>query len=207
MGVFKKESQLGEDLREILRIFVVSRPDIGYVQGLSYIVATLLLQMEKFQAFVCFTNIILNPNILPFYLLDEQNIKKRLDLFNDIFKINLPELYEHFKENEIFPEHYLLEWFMTLYTRNIHIDLALRIWDVYMIEGIICLYKCAIVIFSIHQKEYLLLEFSDVMNHLKNLEDNKYNEDKFIQTMNKVKFNEDIMNKIHQLNEEYLLYE
>ena len=207
MGVFKKDSQLGEDLREILRIFVVARPDIGYVQGLSYIAATLLLQMDKFLAFVCFMNIILSPNILPFYLLDGQNIKKRLDLFNDIFKINLPELFEHFKENEIMPEHYLLEWIMTLFTRNIYIDLAFRIWDIYMIEGIISLYKTAIVIFIIHQKDYLDMQFSDILNHLKNLETYKYNEDKFIEEMNKVKFNDSIMNKMHQLNEEYLLYD
>ena len=207
MGVFKKESQLGENLREILRIFVVARPDIGYVQGLSYIAATLLLQMDKFQSLVCFMNIILSPNILPFYRLDEQNIKKRLDLFNDIFQINLPELFEHFQENEILPEHYLLEWFMTLYTRNIYFDLALRIWDIYMIEGIVALYKTAIVIFSLHEKEYLQMEFSDIMNHLKNLENNKYNEDNFIESMKKVKFDDKIISKIHQLNEEYLLFE
>ena len=207
MGVFKKDSQLGDNLREILRIFVVARPDIGYVQGLSYIAATLLLQMDKFQSLVCFMNIILSPNILPFYRLDEQNIKKRLDLFNDIFQINLPELFEHFQENEILPEHYLLEWFMTLYTRNIYFDLALRIWDIYMIEGIVALYKTAIVIFSLHEKEYLQMEFSDIMNHLKNLENNKYNEDNFIESMKKVKFDDKIISKIHQLNEEYLLFE
>jgi hypothetical protein len=207
MGVFKKESQLGENLREILRIFVVARPDIGYVQGLSYIAATLLLEMDKFQAFVCFMNIILSPNILPFYRLDEQNIKKRLDLFNDIFKINLPDLYEHFKENEVLPEHYLLEWLMTLYTRSLYIDLSLRIWDIYMIEGIAALYMSAIVILNIHKKEYMQMEFSDIMNHLKNLENNKYDEDKFIDRMNKVKFNDEIINEIHKFNEEYLLYE
>ena len=207
MGVFKKDSQLGENLREILRIFVVARPDIGYVQGLSYIAATLLLQMDKFQSLVCFMNIILSPNILPFYRLDEQNIKKRLDLFNDIFKINLPELFDHFQENEILPEHYLLEWFMTLYTRNIYFDLALRIWDIYMIEGIVALYKTAIVIFCLHEKEYLQMEFSDIMNHLKNLENNKYNEDNFIESMKNVKFDDKIISKIHQLNEEYLLFE
>jgi alpha-tubulin suppressor-like RCC1 family protein len=207
MGVFKKESQLGENLREILRIFVVARPDIGYVQGLSYIAATLLLEMDKFQAFVCFMNIILSPNILPFYRLDEQNIKKRLDLFNEIFKINLPDLYEHFKENEVLPEHYLLEWLMTLYTRSLYIDLSLRIWDIYMIEGIAALYMSAIVILNIHKKEYMQMEFSDIMNHLKNLENNKYDEDKFIDRMNKVKFNDKIINEIHKFNEEYLLYE
>jgi len=31
LGIFKHNSPLSEDLREILRAFVVSRPDIGYV--------------------------------------------------------------------------------------------------------------------------------------------------------------------------------
>jgi len=207
LGVFKHESQLGNNLREILRIFVVARPDIGYVQGLSYIAGTLLLEMDKFASFVCFMNIILSPNILPFYRLDEINIKKRLDLFNEIFKLNLPKVYLHFQENEVFPEHYLLEWFMTLFTRNLNIELALRIWDIYMIEGIYVLYKTAIVIFSLDEKKILNMDFAEIMNFLKNLDKNNYDEDKFVEELNKVKLNDKIMNKIQQLNEEYLINE
>ncbi len=194
---------MGENLREILRVFVVTRPDIGYVQGLSYIAGTLLLQMDKFQTFICFMNIILSPNILSFYRLDEKNIKKRLDLFNDIFKCNLPNLYNHFEKNEILPEHYLLEWFMTLFTRSLHIAVAVRIWDIYMIEGTIALYKSAIVIFYYHEKEFLKMDFSEVLNQLKTLEENKYDEDKFIEAMTNVKFTDKIMNKVNQLNEDY----
>ena len=207
LGVFKNESQLGNNLKEILRIFVVARPDIGYVQGLSYIAGTLLLQMDKFTSFVCFMNIILSPNILPFYRLDENNIKKRLELFDEIFKLNLPELYIHFKENEVFPEHYLLEWFMTLFTRNLKIELALRIWDIYMIEGILSIYKSGIVIFSLSEKKLLKMDFAEIMNFLKNLDKNNYDEDKFVEEFNNVKFNENIINKIHQMSEEYLIYE
>ena len=207
MGIFKNESQLGNNLREILRIFVVARPDIGYVQGLSYIAGTLLLQMDKFSSFVCFMNIILSPNILPFYRLDEENIKKRLEIFNEILKLNLPKLYKHFEENEILPEHYLLEWFMTLFTRNLHIDLALRIWDIYMIEGIITVYKSAVVIFKLNEKKYLSMDFADIMNNLRNLEKNIINEEQFVEDLNNIKFSDKILNKIHQLNEEYLIYE
>jgi hypothetical protein len=207
LGVFKNESQLGNNLKEILRIFVVARPDIGYVQGLSYIAGTLLLQMDKFTSFVCFMNIILSPNILPFYRLDENNIKLRLELFNEIFKLNLPELYNHLQENEIFPEHYLLEWFMTLFTRNLKIELALRIWDIYMYEGILSIYKSAIVIFSLNEKKLLNMDFAEIMNFLKNLDKNNYDEDKFVEELNNVKFSEKIINKIHQLSEEYLICE
>ena len=207
LGIFKNESQLGNNLKEILRIFVVARPDIGYVQGLSYIAGTLLLQMDKFSSFVCFMNIILSPNILPFYRLDENNIKKRLDLFNEIFKSYLPKLYLHFKENEVFPEHYLLEWFMTLFTRNLNIELALRIWDIYMIEGIYVVYKTAIVIFTLDEKKLINMDFAEIMDFLKNFEKNNYDEDKFVDEIYKIKFSDKIINKIQQLNEEYLIYE
>ena len=207
LGVFKNESQLGNNLREILRIFVVARPDIGYVQGLSYIAGTLLLNMDKFASFVCFMNIILSPNILPFYRLDEGNIKKRLDIFGEIFKLNLPKLYLHFQENEVLPEHYLLEWFMTLFTRNLNIELALRIWDIYMIEGIFVLYKSAIVIFLLDENKMINMDFAEIMNFLKNLDKNNYDEDKFVEELNNVKLNENIINQIHKLNEEYLINE
>ena len=152
-------------------------------------------------------NIILSPNILPFYRLDEINIKKRLDLFSEIFKLNLPKLFLHFQENEVFPEHYLLEWFMTLFTRNLNIELALRIWDIYMIEGIFALYKSSIVIFILDEKKLMNMDFVEIMNFLKNLDKNNYDEDKFIEELNKVKLNEKIINKIYQLNEEYLINE
>ena len=45
------------------------------------------------------------------------------------------------------------------------------------------------------------------MNFLRNLDKNNYDEDKFIEELNNVKFNETIINKIYQLNEEYLIYE
>jgi hypothetical protein len=202
MGVFKKDSQLGENLKEILRIFVVARPDIGYVQGLSYIAGTLLLHMEKFQAFVCFMNIILSPNILPFYLLDEKNIKKRLDLFYDIFKINLPELFDHFKEKEIMPEHYLLEWFMTLYTRNVYIDLSFRIWDIYMIEGPRAIFEASCALLCILYREIMEAEDKDsILDILLHSQEKELNEEKIIENMSKVKFPMWIKDEVKKMGE------
>ena len=204
LGIFKNNSPLSNDLREILRAFVVSRPDIGYVQGLSYIAGTLLLQMDKFQSFVCLMNITLNPNILPFYRLEENGIKQRLLIFNEVFQYNLPKLYKHFILNEVFSEHYLIEWIMTLYTRNLHIDLAVRIWDVYMIEGIKSLFKAAIVILSCYEKYFLSVGFEEILIGIKNLSKIKMENDIFIDNMKNVKFTEEILNKIQKLNEDYL---
>lgn len=204
LGVFKKNSPLSEDLREILRAFVVSRPDIGYVQGLSYVAGSLLLQMDKFQSFVCLMNITLNPNILPFYRLEEKGIRQRIEIFNDIFMCNLPALFERFSSLEILSEHFLLDWLMTLYTRNLHLDLAVRIWDVYMIEGIKSLYKAGIVILTHYEKKFMKMDFEDILSQFKNLQDIKIDQDTFVDSMRNVKFTDKIMIKISRLDEDYI---
>ena len=204
LGVYKNNSPISNDLREILGAFVVRRPDIGYVQGLSYIAGTLLLQMDKFQSFVCLMNITLNPNILPFYRLEEKGIKQRLEIFNEIFMCNLPKLFEHFNCLDVLPEHYLIEWMMTLFTRNLHIDLTVRIWDVYMIEGIKCLYKAAIVILVHFEKKFLEMDFDDILTNLKNIQEMKMNQDTFVDSMRNVKFTDKILHKIQRLNEDYI---
>lgn len=144
LGIFKNNSPLSEDLREILRAFVASRPDIGYVQGLSYIAGMLLLHMDKYQAFVALMNITLSHNIIPFYRFDEHQIRKRIQIFKQIFYHNLPELCDHFESLDILPEIYLIEWTMTLFAKSLNIDISARIWDIYMIEGIKAIYQAAI---------------------------------------------------------------
>ena len=67
-------SQMSKDLTEILQAFVVSRPDIGYVQGLSYIGGMLLLYLDKFQSFVALMNVVLNPNLVSFYRFNENQV-------------------------------------------------------------------------------------------------------------------------------------
>jgi len=85
LGLFKGNSPMAEDLREILRVFVISRPDIGYIQGLSFIAGILLLNMDKFKAFISLMNLVLNPALLPFYKMDNESIQQRLKLFKQVF--------------------------------------------------------------------------------------------------------------------------
>jgi len=144
LGLFKDGNPMTDDLREILQAFVTSRPDIGYVQGLSYIAGMLLFYMDKFQAFVALMNIVLNLNTLPFYRFDESQIRKRIILFKQLFFHNLPDLCDHFESESILPECYFVEWMMTLFAKNINIDIAARIWDLYMLEGIKSIYQAAI---------------------------------------------------------------
>ena len=202
LNIFTHNSPLSEDLREILRAFVISRPDIGYVQGLSFIGAMLILNMDKFKAFVSMMNLILDPAILPFYKFDEKGIKTRLHLFKQIFYFNLPELCEYFDFIQIKPEHYFLNWNMTLFSHCVNIDIAMRIWDVYMIEGLKSIYAAAIVFLSHFEQKFLNMDFSEILNQINSIKLINFDEDSIIQGMKNVKFPDWIELEIIKLNEE-----
>ena len=202
LNIFTHNSPLSDDLREILRAFVVSRPDIGYVQGLSFIAAMLILNMDKYKAFISMMNLILDPAILPFYKFDQKRIKTRLLLFKHIFYFNLPELCDYFDFIQIQPEHYFLNWNMTLFSHCVHIDIAMRIWDVYMIDGLKSIYAAAIVFLSHFEKKFLNMDFSEILNQINSIKLINFDEDTIIQGMKNVKFPDWIELEIIKLNEE-----
>jgi len=48
-------------LGQVLEAYVCYRPDIGYVQGMSYLAAVMLLYMDTFPAFCCLANLLNSP--------------------------------------------------------------------------------------------------------------------------------------------------
>ena len=201
LGLFKGNSPMAEDLREILRVFVISRPDIGYIQGLSFIAGILLLNMDKYKAFISLMNLILNPIMLPFYKMDNESIQQRLKLFKQVFYVNLPELCEHFDELGLLPENYFLSWNMTLFTRDVNLELANRIWDVFMIEGVKAIYSAAIVFLSHFEEKLMNMDFVEIMTCIGSIKNINFDEDMVIDCMKKIKIPDWIKFEIDKLNE------
>ena len=204
LGVFRGDSPMAQDLREILRVFVISRPDIGYIQGLSFIAGILLLNMDKFKAFISLMNLILNPIMLPFYKMDNESIQQRLKLFKQVFYFNLPELCEHFDELGLLPENYFLSWNMTLFTRDVNLELAKRIWDVFMIEGIKAIYSAAIVFLSHFESKLINMDFVEIMTCIGTIKNINFDEDMAIEAMRNVKIPDWVQLEIEKLNYENL---
>jgi len=62
------------------------RPDIGYVQGMSYIAAIVILYIgDEYKAFMNFANLMLKYPIMPFYTFNEDFVAQCLQLFKQLF--------------------------------------------------------------------------------------------------------------------------
>ena len=205
LGLFKENSPMTEDFYNIISAFIASRPDIGIQKEISYLTGILLINMRKFQSYVSLLNILLNPNIICYYLNDNEKIQKNCQIFKQIFLFNLPDLCSFFEINNILPEDYFVIWNKTLFSKSFNIDIIMRIWDIYFIEGPRAIFEASISLLSELNNE--LMEADDkenILNILLNHDDKELNEEKIIEKMNKVKFPIWIQDEIKKMGE-YLL--
>ena len=61
-------------LHELLGTYACYRPDVGYIQGMSFIAAVLLLNTDPEDAFVCFANLLNRPFLFSFFQLDQSMV-------------------------------------------------------------------------------------------------------------------------------------
>ncbi|KAJ8895209.1 hypothetical protein PR048_000534 [Dryococelus australis] len=64
--------------------------------------------------------------------------------YNDFFHENLPRLFAHFKECALSEDLYLLDWLYTVFAKAMPLDVACRVWDVFLRDGEEFLFKTAL---------------------------------------------------------------
>ncbi|KAF3964634.1 hypothetical protein CMV_011098 [Castanea mollissima] len=68
-------------------------------------------------------------------------VEQYLFQFDQLVREHLPELGEHFTQEVINPSMYASQWFINVFSYSSPFHLALRIWDVFLYEGVKIVYK------------------------------------------------------------------
>lgn len=116
-----------------------SRPLLPFqVQGMSFIAAVLILNLEEAEAFITFANLLNKPCQMAFFRVDHElvcffapqsgyvpraprllplsllfprrQMLKYFAAFEVFFEENLPRLFSHFQTNGLTPDLYLIDW-------------------------------------------------------------------------------------------------
>ncbi|XP_047271957.1 TBC1 domain family member 14 isoform X4 [Homo sapiens] len=96
-------------LHSILGAYTCYRPDVGYVQGMSFIAAVLILNLDTADAFIAFSNLLNKPCQMAFFRVDHGLMLTYFAAFEVFFEENLPKLFAHFKKNNLTPDIYLID--------------------------------------------------------------------------------------------------
>jgi len=177
-----KDKGIQEDMRYILQLFVVYRPDIGYTQGMSYLAAQLVKTLrDRYKAFVCLANILCTQSLFR-ALFATQNILNpkviaRVNLFNILLESNIPELYHHLKSVGITLENTFIKWTIGLFGTVIKPGKTLDVlWDHFLIKGEQEVYRSAIAILMLLKDDLLEGGFPQCVNIMQSRHELKQNE-------------------------------
>jgi len=81
-----------------------------------------------------------------------------------VFLQNMPVLYSHFTQLGITTEHFLLDWWLTLFSKSVPLPVAFRIWDCFLIEGELFLHLAAVGILKVFEAELLTSSFESCLD-------------------------------------------
>ncbi|CAG9861897.1 unnamed protein product [Phyllotreta striolata] len=169
LGIFQEGGPYSDTLHSLLAAYVSYRPDVGYVQGMSYIAAILILNMDPCDAFICFSNLLNQPLHLSAFTLNQCRMQAYYNAYDRIFCFNLPRLHRHFEQSGLTPDLYLLDWIYTIFAKAMPLDIACRVWDVFLRDGYEFIFRTALGILHLHQDELMSMDFlqgSQFLTHL-----------------------------------------
>ncbi|XP_078588854.1 TBC1 domain family member 14-like isoform X2 [Branchiostoma floridae x Branchiostoma japonicum] len=167
--IFQKGGPYHDMLHGVLGAYVCYRPDVGYVQGMSFLAAVLILNMEPADAFVCFANLLNKPCQLAFFRVDSGQMKIYFDTYEVFFEENLPKLYALFQKWKVTPDLYLIDWIFTLYSKSLPLDVASRVWDVFCRDGEEFLFRTALGILLHYEDILVNMDFIQIVQFLTKL--------------------------------------
>lgn len=132
-----------EELKRVLSALVAYKPEHGYCQAMSPIVATLLMHMAAESAFWVMVRIL--EDYLPGYFSDGLfSLQVDCEVFGLLLPSFAPKLAAHMSSIDAVPSVVLLEWLMCVYCRTLPFSCALRVIDMFLYEGPIVLMKTAL---------------------------------------------------------------
>ncbi|CAN9500165.1 unnamed protein product [Ophioblennius macclurei] len=169
--IFQKGGPYHDLLHSVLGAYTCYRPDIGYVQGMSFIAAVLILNLEVAEAFITFANLLNKPCQMAFFRVDHELMLRYFAAFEIFFEENLPRLFSHFQSNSLTPDLYLIDWIFTLYSKSLPLDVACRVWDVFCRDGEESLFRTGLGILRLFEDVLLQMDFIHIAQFLTRLPD------------------------------------
>ncbi|KAL8195381.1 hypothetical protein R6Q57_025784 [Mikania cordata] len=107
-------------------------------------------------------------------------VQQYLFQFDLLMREYMPKLGEHFTQETINPSIYGSQWFITVFSYSFPFHLDLRIWDVFLYEGVKIVFKVGLALLKYCHDDLVNLPFEKFIHALRNFPDDAMNPDKLL---------------------------
>ncbi|KAL8113903.1 hypothetical protein AgCh_020984 [Apium graveolens] len=193
-------------LYNVLKAYSVYDKDVGYVQGMGCLAGLLLLYMCEEDAFWLIVALLKGAVHAPMeglYLAGLPLVQQYLFQFEQLVRVHLPKLGKHFTQEMMRPSMYASQCFITVFSYSFPFPLALRIWDVFLYEGVHIVFKVGLALLKYCHDDLVKLPFEKLMHALRNFPEDAMNPDTLLPMAYSIKVSkllEDLKQEYQQKN-------
>ncbi|KAK6528471.1 GTPase-activating protein, variant 2 [Arthrobotrys megalospora] len=125
-----------EGLMGLMKAYAIYDPEVGYVQGMAFLGAPLLLNMTEEEAFCILVELMRTYSLRDMFTPGMKGLHLRLYQYDRLLEDLCPALSVHLNRRKAQSSLYATQWFLTLFAYKFPLQLVLRVYDLAITEGI-----------------------------------------------------------------------
>jgi len=141
-------------LRNVLIAYDNFNPALGYCQGMSFLVAILLMHTDQENAFWLLVQLLKRYNLSSFYV-EDQNTNACIVTFMTKLRKKAPLLEYHMEKEGCTPDIFATQWLRTLFSLDFDLIKVFRLWDIFFVREMDFALDFIVTIF-IHAKDEIM---------------------------------------------------
>ena len=158
-----------EMLKNILIAMAFIKPEIGYCQGMNFIVGALINFIDNEEkCFWIFLYFIDNIDLKMLYLQNMPDYLIKLYQLNYYIKENYPKLLPHLKKNQISPEIFFSKWILTIFANFLPFEILYNVWDLFILDKWKAIFKFSIIIMQYMKDPLMNTNLYSFSSYLRN---------------------------------------
>lgn len=162
-------TRVGEDsLRRVLTAYCKYDPNLGYVQGMNYIVGALLWHCTEVDAFWIFVGLMERHELRDTYLPGFPGLSKHCQIIQLLTLEKLSNLHRHFAQFDVTCKMYATEWCFSLFGSVVPANEMVTVLDEFFKKGWIFFYKFVMyILFRLESRLLAANDLADIIMPLK----------------------------------------
>lgn len=184
-----KYGVMQQKLFYVLAGYSMFNKEVGYCQGMANVVALMLMYLhEEEDAFWALTSLLRGERykMNDFFTPRLPKLFRCLDHHMVLRKKFIPSVHKHLKKLQYEPTLYATKWFLQCYLDKLPFSLALRVWDIFLLEGEEIETAMAIAILRTFKKTLIKQNDEQLNDFLCRLCESQLDEEKIIDNLSEV---------------------
>lgn len=133
---FTTAAGLQDALFNVCRAYALFDTDVGYPQGMNFIIMPLLFTMSEEEAFCLLVRLMNKYQIRELFVNDMPGLHLHLYQFERLLEDLEPAVFCHLNRRGVTPKLYATQWFLTLFAYRFPLQLVMRVYDLLLCEGL-----------------------------------------------------------------------